>query len=138
VPSAHSFFVYIEEKILMGQIHLLGKKGEAIARQYLLRKGWTILETNWRISRAEVDLIAKDGEVLVFIEVKTRSTDYFGQPAEFVESKKEMMLAGAASAYMEEIGHDWEIRFDIIGIVFQNEQQYELKHIPDAFFPGEW
>jgi putative endonuclease len=122
----------------MSKAHQLGKKGELIAQKYLLNKGWTILESNWRYSRAEVDLIAKDGPVLVFVEVKTRSSDYFGLPEEFVMEDKESLLAGAASAYMEKTGHDWEIRFDIIGIVFHNEQQYELKHIPDAFFPGEW
>ncbi len=116
----------------------LGRRGEEIARQYLTDHGWKILETNWRFSRAEVDIIAKDGQTLVFVEVKTRSSVYFGQPEEFVMEDKEKLLVGAASAYMEKIDHDWEIRFDIIGIIFHNEQHYELKHLPDAFFPGEW
>lgn len=122
----------------MNQAQLLGKKGEALAREYLEHQGWTILEANWRFSRAEVDLIAKDNDVLVFVEVKTRSTDFFGLPEEHVLEAKEQLMVGAASAYMEKIGHQWEIRFDIIGIIFHNEQQFELKHLEDAFFPGEW
>lgn len=122
----------------MTKAHQLGRLGESIAQQYLKEQGWMILEKNWRFSRAEVDLIAKDGQVLVFVEVKTRSSDYFGQPEEFVQEDKEHLIAGAAFAYMEKIDHDWEIRFDVIGIVFWNDQRYELKHIQDAFFPGDW
>ncbi len=116
----------------------LGKYGEHIAKKFLQNKGWIILETNWRHSRAEIDLIGKDGEILVFVEVKTRSNDFFGSPEEFVTGKKESLVADASAAYMEKINHEWEFRFDIIAILFTNPQQYELKHIEDAFFPGEW
>ncbi len=122
----------------MAESHELGKQGERIAKNYLVNLGWIILETNWRYSKAEIDLIAKEGDVLVFLEVKTRSDNYFGEPEDFVAFKKEHLMASAASAYMEQIDHEWEIRFDIIGIVMDNQQQYHLKHIKDAFFPGEW
>jgi len=111
----------------------IGNKGEAIAEDYLLEKGYRILETNWRFSRAEVDLIAMDGEILVFIEVKTRSTDFFGAPELAVNDIKKTLLQDAASAYMEQISHDWEIRFDIISIILQKEG-YTLEHFEDAFF----
>lgn len=114
----------------------IGAKGEQIARAMLEEKGYQVLEQNWRFSRAEVDLIAKDGEILVFIEVKTRSSDYFGQPEEFVTPTKEAFMAQAASVYMDQIGHDWEIRFDIIGILYRNKDSFSIKHIEDAFFPG--
>ena len=112
----------------------LGHKGEAIACDYLADKGYQILEKNWRFSRAEVDIIAKDGEILVFIEVKTRSNNTFAEPEEAITSKKEALMADAAAIYMEKIGHDWEIRFDIITVCLQPE--LKIKHYIDAFFPN--
>lgn len=113
----------------------LGSQGEAIAKQFLIAKGYTILESNWRFSRAEIDLIVKDGEVLVFVEVKTRSTALFGSPALAVGKKKQQLLFDAANAYMEKINHDWEIRFDIISIILK-ANAHELEHFEDAFFSG--
>lgn len=113
-----------------------GQKGEDIAVRFLKNKGWEILEVNWRYSRAEVDIIAKDLDILVFVEVKTRTDDYFGKPDAFVTPKKEKLLADAASVYMEKIGHEWEIRFDVISILIKGEKDYEIRHFKDAFFPG--
>lgn len=114
----------------------IGHAGEAIAKRYLEERGYRILETNWRYRRAEVDLIAMDGKTLVFVEVKTRNTTAFGEIEDFVTRKKEDLLIAAAHAYMEHIDHDWEIRFDIIAILYLDEQSYSVKHIEDAFFPG--
>lgn len=111
-----------------------GKQGEEIAYQLLLAKGYTILETNWRYRRAEVDIIAKEGDILVFIEVKTRSTDHFGKPEAFVTDRKKEFLQTAASVYMEEIGHEWEIRFDIIAVLLHPTRAAEVEHFEDAFF----
>lgn len=116
----------------------LGARGEEQAKTLLLSKGYVLLETNWRRGRAEVDLIAKDGDVLVFVEVKTRTSDYFGRPEIFVTPKKEKMLIRAAHAYMEEISHEWEIRFDVISVVWRNEKEIEVEHLMDAFWPGSW
>ncbi len=113
-----------------------GKTGESIAEKFLKQKGYEILETNWRYSRAEVDIIAKDIDVLVFVEVKTRSYDYYGKPDAFVDEKKEQLMVDAASVYMEQIGHDWEIRFDVISILLKSEKDYQVQHFRDAFFPG--
>ncbi|MDX1940811.1 MAG: YraN family protein [Saprospiraceae bacterium] len=113
-----------------------GKAGEQIAKTFLESKGYRILEANWRYRKAEIDLIAKDGETLIFTEVKTRSTDLFGKPEEAITPRKERLLADAASAYMEQIGHDWTIRFDVISIIYYNEQHYQIEHFQDAFFPG--
>ncbi|RMF28311.1 MAG: YraN family protein [Bacteroidetes bacterium] len=120
----------------MARHHEIGRKGEELAQAYLRRKGWTILETNWRYQRAEVDIIAKDGPVLVFVEVKTRSSAAFGQPEEFITPYKEQLLTDAAHAYMEHIGHEWEIRFDFVSILLHPDGRYRLRHFPDAFFPG--
>lgn len=113
-----------------------GRTGEKIAEEYLREKGYEILETNWRFSKAEIDIIARDkDEMLVFIEVKTRSYDYFGAPEAFVTPKKESLLFDAANRYMEMINHDWEIRFDVIGIILKDIGNYQLKHTEDAFYP---
>ncbi len=114
----------------------IGKKGEELARSFLITQGYRILENNWRYRRAEVDIIAMDGEILVFVEVKTRTDDKFGRPEEFITLKKEQFMADAASAYMEQIGHDWEIRFDFVAILLQGDQHAEIEHFKDAFFPG--
>lgn len=120
----------------MAKHHQIGKAGEQLAARFLTEKGYTILERNWRFSKAEVDLIAKDGDSLVFVEVKTRSTDYFGKPEEFVSPQKERLLAEAASVYMEQIGHQWAIRFDLISVIYRHEQDFTIEHLEDAFFPG--
>lgn len=113
-----------------------GKKGENLAVAFLKKKGYEILETNWRFRRSEVDIIAKDKKILVFVEVKTRSYDYFGKPESFVSARKKVLLQDAASAYMRAINHTWEIRFDIIGILLHSPQHIDIKHFEDAFFPG--
>ncbi len=120
---------------MVSHIHT-GQQGEAIAATFLSEKGYELLESNWRYKRAEVDIIAKDGKILVFIEVKTRSTDYFGAPEAFITDKKKRLLSDAASAYMEEIGHDWEIRFDYVSVIYQDEGNFHLRHFEDAFFLG--
>ncbi|MEM0995383.1 MAG: YraN family protein [Bacteroidota bacterium] len=114
----------------------IGEKGEQLAVDFLEKKGYQILEQNWRFSRAEVDIIAMDGEILVFLEVKTRSYTYFGEPEAFVTEKKEQFMIDAAHVYMEKINHEWEIRFDIIGIVLHQDQQADIRHFEDAFFPA--
>ena len=75
-----------------------GEWGEQLAARFLEDKGLRILERNWRFSRAEIDLIAEEGEVLVFVEVKTRTSDYFGPPERFVSARKRQLLADAALA----------------------------------------
>ena len=114
----------------------LGAKGEALALTYLQSKGFRILEQNWRYKKAEVDLIIMDGEVLVFVEVKTRSTDIFGAPEFAVTAQKPALLSLAAAAYMEQINHDWEIRFDVVSIVLKPGYPQKIEHLKDAFFWG--
>ncbi len=113
-----------------------GQAGEALAQAFLKRKGYRILETNWRFSKAEVDIIAMHEHTLVFVEVKTRSSDRYGQPEEFISNYKERLLADAASVYMEQIEHEAAIRFDVIAIVYRSAADYHITHFEDAFFPG--
>jgi len=116
----------------------IGKKGEEIAVKSLAEAGYTILAQNWRYKRAEVDIIVKNEQenIVIFVEVKTRTSAAFGTPDSFVSEKKERLLADLAQAYCEEINHDWEIRFDIISILLIGEQQ-QIEHIEDAFFPSD-
>ena len=114
----------------------IGKRGEVLAVRYLEEQGYQILETNWRFSRAEIDIISKEGDILVFVEVKTRSSDLFGAPELGLTAKQEIQIADAAAAYMRAVQHEWEIRFDIISIILENENQFQLQHFKDAFFPS--
>ena len=112
----------------------LGKKGEKIAQSYLEKKNYYILETNWRNKRAEVDIVCKKEDVLIFVEVKTRSNDFFGKPEEFVTRKKKLLLFHAANEYMEQTNHFWEIRFDIISVLIDRFGTIDITHFEDAFF----
>lgn len=114
----------------------IGKHGEEIAAAHLRQLDFEILETNWRHRRLEVDIIAKEGNVLVFVEVKTRSYDYFGRPEEFVSPSKERRLAQAAAAFMEKTGHDWAIRFDVVAVLKKKDGEFAVELFRDAFFPG--
>lgn len=114
----------------------IGTQGEKEARDYLLDKGYEILERNWRSGKAEIDIIARQNDVLIFIEVKTRTNTSFGQPEDFVDSKKVKFLTSAAGDYMREINYDWEVRFDIISIVIKSRKTTIIRHIEDAFFIG--
>lgn len=112
----------------------LGKKGEALARTFLEKKGYTILDTNWRHEKDEIDIVAMDGEELVIVEVKTRSSNYYGEPYESVGYGKEKFLIRATESYLEEKDLDLDSRFDIISIII-NQQGEKIEHIEDAFYP---
>jgi putative endonuclease len=118
----------------MAEHNELGKKGELIARKFLEEKGIQIIETNWRHEKDEIDVIAKDGDELVMVEVKTRSTRYFGDPSEAVGNAKESFLIRAAEAYVEIHNLNIDIRFDIISIVIDKKGTH-IEHIKDAFYP---
>ena len=115
--------------------NILGERGEQLAVSFLKKKGYTILETNWRYLRAELDIIAKVEDILVFVEVKTRSNNNYSEPQDAVNQKKKDLLAAAGAAYMRKINHDWEVRFDIISIIYKNEKDFSIEHFEDAFFP---
>jgi len=110
----------------------LGKKGEDLAVEFLQGKGYKILDRNWRFKKAEVDIIAQKNEVLAIIEVKTRSSDYFGNPQDFVNQKKIQLLVEAINEYVTSRDLDVEVRFDIIAIL-KNKSTFEIEHLKDAF-----
>jgi putative endonuclease len=114
----------------------LGELGERLAANFLQAAGYTIVERNWRVNRAEIDIIARTGDTLIFVEVKTRSSKQFGPPELFVTRRKMRLLAGAAAAYMQAVGHEWALRFDVVTVVMGQGRAPEVTHFEDAFFPG--
>lgn len=110
----------------------LGKLGEELAVEFLQKNAYEILDRNWRYKKAEVDIIARKGETLAIVEVKTRSTDAFGDPQDFVKPKKIKLLVEAVNNYVLSKDLDVEVRFDIIAIV-KNQSSYNIEHLEDAF-----
>ncbi|MGK0457421.1 MAG: putative endonuclease [Polaribacter sp.] len=110
----------------------LGKKGEQLAIDFLIKNKYKILEKNYRYLKAEVDIIAQKENTLVVVEVKTRSTDYFGDPQDAVNPKKIKHLVSAIDYYIINKDLDVEVRFDIIAIIHQNNTT-KIEHLEDAF-----
>jgi len=119
----------------MADHHITGKKGEAKALEHLRKEGFDVVTTNWRQGHLEIDIIAKEGNQLVIVEVKSRHSDRWGEPETTVDKKKQRFLALAANEYIYQTNYMGETRFDIIGILF-TPQGHQLVHIRDAFFPG--
>ena len=110
----------------------LGKKGEELAAILCTERGLLILEMNHRTPSGEIDIIAKDGEVLVFIEVKTRAGDFYGAPFEAVTRKKREKIRTVALSYMKRLKKEVPVRFDVISVTIQGKKP-SLEYIQDAF-----
>ena len=117
----------------MARHNELGKKGEELAVNFLIKKGYYIVERNYRFDKAEVDIIAKKEDTLAIIEVKTRSTTEFGNPQDFVKPKQIKNLVKAVDEYVTVNELDVEVRFDIIAIV-KESAGYNIEHLKDAFY----
>jgi len=117
----------------MGNNKELGDKGEGIAADYLQKEGYEIKARNYRYSRNEIDIVALKDKILVFVEVKTRTSNYFGYPEESVTDRKAELIMEAADNYIYENGWQGDIRFDIIAIEFQSHKHL-VHHFRDAFF----
>lgn len=112
----------------------MGQNGEDLACEFLRNKGWDILARNYYAGHSEIDIIAKDGNVIVFLEVKMRSTSRFGQPIEFVNEQKIVHVYRAAEHWVHKHKmQDSPLRFDIIGILTSKKNPPEIAHYPDAF-----
>ncbi|NSW45802.1 MAG: YraN family protein [Bacteroidales bacterium] len=112
----------------------IGLKGESIASQFLIEKGYEILKTRWTYKHKEIDIIAKHGNILVVVEVKTRTNNQYSQPEEAVDIKKQHFLSEAVEAFIQEYNDFDEIRFDIIAIILK-QKEYTIYHIENAFEP---
>ena len=117
----------------MAEHNELGKKGEKLAIDFLIENDYKILEKNYRYLKAEVDIIAIKKDVLVVVEVKTRSSDYFGNPQDFITQKKIKLLISAIDYYIVQRDLDVEVRFDIIAIIHQKDKT-KIEHLENAFF----
>lgn len=118
---------------------LLGKSGEDTAEQFLKGKGYRILERNFTLKMGEIDLIALDGDTVVFVEVKTRRNDGFGVPAEAVTRRKQDQIVKTALAYlMKKKLRDVSCRFDVIGISLHGGASPKIEHIQSAFDAGRF
>lgn len=112
-----------------------GLKGEQLAAEYLAQKGFTILETNWRVKNLEIDIIASLENTIIVAEVKTRRSNYFGEPETFVNKQKQKNLIKAANEYVLQNDLDVEVRFDIVSVIY-NDVKSTINHIEDAFYAG--
>lgn len=117
----------------MAKLSKIGINGEQIAVDFLLNKGYIILFRNWRSGQKEIDIIAQHGEVVVFVEVKTRSGSRLQYPEEAVNKRKQSYLKAAAAVYANEQTDNRPIRFDIIGIVMETSHAKEIVHFEEAF-----
>lgn len=115
----------------------LGKWGEEMAVQHLRKQGYTILDRDWRFGHRDLDIVARtpDGIVVVFVEVKTRTSDVVSSPHDAVDARKIKSLGAAANAYVKEFQIWDELRFDIISIIGDRSETALLEHVEDAFNP---
>jgi putative endonuclease len=109
-----------------------GNAGENLAEEYLIAKGYQILERNFRFKRSEIDLIAEQGGCIVFIEVKTRKSNIFGHPEESINSKKVNKIKQAAEEYLYNIDWKGHVRFDVLSIMISKTNTIE--HLMDIDF----
>ncbi len=121
------------EKVKLGSLPL-GRWGEQLAAEYLEKKGFQIVDRHFQFHHTEIDLIARDGDYLVFIEVKTRSSDDFGCPEEAITDLKKSRLRRAAEGYLYYNGlKDIDCRFDVVSIFFSDGHSPEIEHLVNAF-----
>ena len=112
----------------------LGQFGEDCAVKFLEAKGYTIITRNFRIRSAEIDIIARADDVIVFVEVKARSNIRYGLPVEAVTLRKQNKIIKAASVFLQDENFaDCACRFDVVEIYFNNERVEEINHIENAF-----
>lgn len=108
----------------------LGRFGEDVAVRHLVGMGMTVLERNWRCDLGEIDVVARCGDVLVIVEVKTRATDTFGSPAEAVTARKAFRLRRLAARWLAEHPvSPAEVRIDVIGVVLPRRGAPQVDHL---------
>lgn len=116
----------------MAEHNDLGKLGEDIAAKHLLANGYKILDRNWIYQKKELDIVALKDDILVVVEVKSRSTDYFEHPSDAITLSKIKFLVRATQGYVDSKELEYEVRFDVISVIKQ-DPKYRIEHIEDAF-----
>ena len=117
----------------MAEHNELGKLGEQLATDYLIKKGYEIVVRNYVFQKAEIDIIAKNNNCMICVEVKTRNSDFFGDPQDFVTPSKIKLLVKAMDAFISENDIDLETRFDIVAVL-KNKTTEQLTHLENAFY----
>jgi putative endonuclease len=114
--------------------HREGVEGEEAAKEFLVRAGWVILDHRFRMGRLEIDLVARKGRIVAFVEVKTRLTRQYGSPFEAVTWAKQREIGRVAQAWMDRNGRPADTyRFDVIGITRSSSGERRIEHMADAF-----
>ncbi|ROT47049.1 YraN family protein [Candidatus Cardinium hertigii] len=113
---------------------IFGQYAEAVAADYLVKKGFSILDQNFRYKRFEIDLIVKKDQLIVFVEVKARKNNLFGHPENFVNQKKMRFIRLAAAHYLRIQHYNKAVRFDIISILGSKNEGIEVVHLEDGFY----
>ena len=112
----------------------VGRRGEEKAARMLEEKGYRILERNYRAQRGEIDIIAMEKDIVVFVEVKTKVHDGFGEPEDWVDSRKQVQLGKVAMGYiMDKHLEGIDCRFDVVTVTDQGARS-NIRHIEDAFW----
>ena len=118
----------------MAKHNILGEKGECLAQDYLINKGYQVLATNWRFKKLELDIIAYKSGVICFVEVKTRRNHIFGEPEQALTLQKQKNILLAAQEFIESQHVDADVRFDLITVI-HSESEQRLVHYEDVFQP---
>lgn len=118
--------------------YVKGRKGEDLATEYLMQKGYRIIQRNVTFMKNEIDIIARDKNEIVFVEVKERATDVFGSPYEKVDRKKQELIIKVADNYIRKNDINFEARFDIVSIVDIDSEKPKIEHIINAFSPCDF
>jgi len=122
------------EKVAEAAHLRVGRRGERAAERFLKKKRYRILARRLRVGRDEIDLLAKDGETLVFVEVKTRSAETFGRPIEAVGRKKRRNLSRAAVRYLKHARPKPNyVRFDVVEVVGAPDERPKIRHVENVF-----
>ncbi len=117
--------------------HRLGVDGEELAKEFLRRRGWQILDHRFTMGRLEIDLVARLGTIVAFVEVKTRLSRTFGSPLEAVTRSKQRDIARVAQAWIDRHRRPHDVyRFDVIGIERIRRGHLRVVHVEDAFKAG--
>ena len=118
----------------MAESHNLGIKGEELAAEHLKKSGYKILFRNWKWGKNEVDIIAGKDDIVVFVEVKTRTDEFLGGVASAISKEKQKSIIFAAEGYIRRYNVDKESRFDVLTIIMSGET-FTIDHIENAFYP---
>lgn len=114
----------------------IGQIGEDAAVNYLVSQGYVILDRNWRCGHLELDIVALDGDFLVFVEVKTREVNSILSPRDAITKTKQMNLINAANSYVRKNRRHEEVRFDTVSVIHHNGEVQDVELVKYAFYPS--